>query len=126
MYHRISSVQSTFDFKYHTDQYENLEGSFIVKLVYFPYSYIANDVLEACIKDADKKYSLQRLGMTMHVFANRFAHQGFADKLHNINKIDDLILVNEGQSFFNKAKAANEFPMGHRPALECQDKPYQE
>lgn len=149
MYHRISSAHSTFDFKEHIDQYENhlvwvpfhflpgnggkasnenLDGSFIEKLVCFPGSFIASDVLDACIKDADKKYSLQRLGITMHVFADTFAHQGFAGKFHDINKINDLTLLNENQNFFDetKAKVANNFPMGHGPALECPDKPYLE
>jgi hypothetical protein len=149
MYNRISSAHSTFDFKNHFNQYENHlvwvpfhflpgnggkmagenpEGSFIEKLVCYPDSPIANDVLAACIKDSDKSYSLQRLGITMHVFADTFAHQSFAGILHDINKIEDLTLHNEDQNFFDKMKAdaANKFPMGHGPALTCPDKPYLE
>ena len=64
----------------------------------------------------------------MHVFADTFAHQGFAGILHDINKIENLTLHNEDQSFFDKVKAetANEFPMGHGSALTCPDKPYLE
>ncbi len=149
MYNRISSAHSTYDFKNHINQYENHlvwvpfhflpgnggkmagenpQGSFIEKLVCYPDSPVANDVLDACIKDADKSYSLQRLGITMHVFADTFAHQGFAGVLHDINKIDNLTLLNEDQNLFDemKARAANEFPMGHGPALTSPDKPYLE
>ena len=149
MYNRISSAHRTYDFKNHLDQYENHlvwvpfhflpgnggktagenpEGSFIEKLVCYPDSPIANDVLDACIKNADKNYSLHRLGITMHVFADTYAHQGFAGVLHDINKIDKLTFLNEDQDFFDvvKARAANEFPMGHGPALTSPDKPYLE
>lgn len=149
MYHRISSAHKTLDFGNHLNELENHlvwipfhflpgnggkpegenpEGSFIEKLVCYPDSYVSHDVLATCISESNRKYALHRLGITMHVFADTFAHQGFVGKLHAINKIDNLELENEEQDFFDKAKSelVNSFPMGHGPALECPDKPYLE
>lgn len=106
---------------------ENVEGSFINKLVCKPYSDVAVDMLDACIKDKDKPYGLHRLGITMHVFADTFAHQGFAGKLHDINKVEDLECHNHNLGFFNHAKSAalnSSFPMGHGAALTCPDMPF--
>ncbi|MDC0933105.1 hypothetical protein OAR97_04585 [Arcobacteraceae bacterium] len=149
---RISSAHemSAYDIKYYTDAHENnlvwvpfhflpgnneqvagsnVDGSFINKLVCKPYSHVAVDMLNACIKDKDKSYGLHRLGITMHVFADTFAHQGFAGKLHDINKVDELVCHNYEFGFWDKATAATlnaTFPMGHGAALSCPDMPFLE
>ncbi len=68
---------------------ENHEGGFIKKIVCRPDSPIARDMVAACIKDKDKAYGLHRLGVTMHVYADTWAHQGFAGVLHDINDVEN-------------------------------------
>lgn len=148
MYSRASSAHGVFDFKNHLNEHENhlvwvsfhflpgndgkdagdnTEASFIEKLVCRPDSYTAREMIDYCLKGHDKDYALHRLGITMHVYADTFAHQGFAGIIHDVNKIEDLKMENEDMSLFDKVAskgASSGFPMGHGPALECPDKPY--
>lgn len=150
MFSRISSAHemSLYDMQYYTDAHENHlvwvpfhflpgndtkprgenpEGSFIRKLVCKPYSDVAIEMLEACLEDINKPYFLQRVGITMHVFADTFAHQGFAGVVHDINKVNDLECHNFDIGFFDSltSKALNsKFPMGHGAALTCPDMPF--
>ncbi|QKJ23819.1 DUF6765 family protein [Poseidonibacter lekithochrous] len=149
---RISSAHTmtAYDLKYYTDAHENnlvwvpfhflpgndtqpsdavVEGSFVKKLVCRPYSDVAVDMLDACMLDKDKSYALHRLGITIHVFADTFAHQGFAGKLHKINEVNDLECHNYTFGFWDKATATTlntTFPMGHGAALSCPDMPFLE
>ncbi len=112
----------------------NLDGKFIKRLVCKPDSLISHDVLEYCMKDKGKPYALHRLGITMHVFADTFAHQGFAGVQHRINEVENLTLINEtvrSKGFFKKLfdSIIQKFtskvtPLGHGPALTNPDKPY--
>ena len=47
------------------------------KMVCKPDSPIARDMLRAALKDRGTPRELMRLGITMHVYADTFAHQGF-------------------------------------------------
>ncbi len=108
---------------------ENVEGSFIRKLVCKPYSPVAVDLLDECMKDKDKPYGLHRLGITMHVFADTFAHKGFAGVIHDINKVDNLKGINFDLSFLDMTTSralSDMFPMGHGAALTCPDMPFLE
>ncbi|MEN6331297.1 MAG: DUF6765 family protein [Smithella sp.] len=73
------------------DPGESSEGKFIHKLICFPDSPVAKDMIKAAILDQDKdrnnKYALHRLGITMHVYADTWAHQGFAGVKHDVNKV---------------------------------------
>lgn len=116
----------------------NPNGSFIRKLVCKPNSYVSREILDMCRSKKDKPYALHRLGITMHVFADTFAHQGFAGIQHKINEVNDLELHNEDIDMNSKLKnffgdffdsitqkfLSNVVPLGHGPALECPDKPY--
>lgn len=107
---------------------ENPEGSFIRKLVCKPNSYVARDMLRACAKDADKPYALHRLGVTMHVYADTWAHQGFAGVNHKINEVSNLKSNNKtlDKSFTNKIInffLSESFPLGHGAALSHPDRP---
>ena len=150
MFSRISSAHemSLYDMKHYMNAHENHlvwvpfhflpgndkldagknpEGSFINKLICKPYSDVAVKMLDACMKDIDKPYFLHRVGITMHVFADTFAHQGFAGVVHDVNKVDDLECNNYDMSFFDKglSKTLSEaFPMGHGAALTCPDMPF--
>ncbi len=148
MYNRISSAHTTFDIKHHMNKLENHQvwvpfhflpgnlgeesdynhqGKFYKKLICKPDSPISRDMLDMTINDANKSYGLHRLGIAMHVYADTFAHQGFAGIIHDVNEVYDLELENEDLSLVDKLKykaVSKRFPMGHGAALECPDKPY--
>ncbi|RXJ98485.1 hypothetical protein CRV02_13410 [Arcobacter sp. CECT 8989] len=150
MFSRISSAHTmeAYDLKYYLDAHENHlvwvpfhflpgndklnagenpDGSFIKKLICTPYSDVAVKMLDACIKDKDKPHFLHRVGITMHVFADTFAHQGFAGVVHDVNKVKNLVCHNYNMSFFDSLKSktlSRKFPMGHGAALTCPDMPF--
>lgn len=107
MYARVSSAHKALDLKNLDDIEDHLvwlpfhflpgngdkvagndpSGSFINKIICLPDSPIAQDMVRDVIQDQDKPYSLHRLGITMHVYADTWAHQGFAGVLHDINGV---------------------------------------
>lgn len=111
------------------DAGKNPDGKFIAKLICKPNSYVAKDMLKLTIQDKSKTYGLHRLGVSMHVYADTFAHQGFAGVNNEINEVSDLQSDDPtlGESFFDKAAnylLSNTFPLGHGAALSHPDKPY--
>lgn len=138
MYHHIASAHKMVDHR-NLDKYENhlvwipfhflpgnegktsdenFGGNFEKKLICKQDSYVARDMLKVCVKDRDKKYALYRLGVTMHVYADTFAHQGFAGINNKINKVKKL----KGNGI--KKTPLNVFPLGHGPALTLPDAPF--
>ncbi len=120
---------------------ENPGGTFIQKIICRPNSHIAQDMVRTCILDQDQLYGLHRLGVTMHVYADTWAHQGFAGVNHKVNDIralDDQDNPDEGfldrlKDYFGDRfdRAASEFvgdalPLGHGAALSYPDMPYLE
>ncbi len=117
---------------------DNPDGTFIRKIVCRPGSPVARQMISACIADRDQSYGLHRLGVTMHVFADTWAHQGFAGVCHKIN---DIILLDEKQlpdaSFEDRLKdffgdlrdratgafVGDVLPLGHGAALSHPDLP---
>jgi len=148
MFSRISSAHGVYDMKNHLNAHENHlvwvpfhflpgndglekgknpDGSFIRKLVCKPGSDVAYDMLNACIEDVKKPYFLHRLGITMHVFADTFAHKGFAGVIHNVNKVKNLTSLNYDMDFIDHVKSkalSRKFPMGHGAALTFPDMPF--
>ena len=107
---------------------ENPDGSFIRKLVCYPDSHVARDMLRACAVDMDKPYALHRLGISMHVYADTWAHQGFAGVNHKINEVSKLSTANKTRdnNFFKKIASyflSESFPLGHGAALSHPDQP---
>jgi len=103
------------------------EGTFIQKLVCTPDSPIANEMVRACILDCNKPYGLHRLGVTMHVYADTWAHQGFAGVLHEINEINDLEETAGTRvldSIFERLASKTAPPIGHGRALSLPDMPF--
>ncbi len=68
---------------------KNPGGSFINKIVCTPNSPVAQEMVRGVILDKDRLYGLHRLGVAMHVYADTWAHQGFAGVLHDVNEVDD-------------------------------------
>ncbi len=67
----------------------NPEGRFIEKIVCTPKSHVAREMVRQTIVDRDRPYGLHRLGITMHIFADTWAHQGFAGVIHPVNEVED-------------------------------------
>ena len=118
---------------------ENPEGTFIEKITCKPDSHIARDMVDSCIREQDTPYGLHRLGITMHVYADTWAHQGFAGVQHDVNKITALDdHDNDDQTFLDRLKilfgdwvesvagsfVGNTLPLGHGAALSHPDKPF--
>ncbi len=117
----------------------NPDGSFIEKIICRPNSPVAQDMVRACIEDADAAYGLHRLGVTMHVYADTWAHQGFAGVNHKVNDIRTLDDADEPDAglfarlrdyFGDKFdQAAGKFvgdamPLGHGAVLSYPDRPW--
>jgi hypothetical protein len=112
---------------------ENPNGKFIQKLVCTPNSPVAADMVEYCLKDADKIYGLHRLGISLHVLGDTFSHMGFAGVSHRINDVQEL---NSELFSFRKDKWKNRIqrftsrfvdnllPLGHAAALDFPEYPF--
>lgn len=128
---------------------------FTRRVICRPNSFVARDMVERCIRDKDHTpYGLHRLGITLHVYADTWAHQGFSGISHDLNKVHDLRdaadepyrkmirRINDFYSPWSRIKNAlkewfgfdpeasatkliNDFnPLGHGAALSMPDKPY--
>lgn len=69
---------------------EEPAGGEAVKLVCRPDSPVARDMLRAAMADRESPRGLHRLGITMHVYADTFAHQGFIGAMHRANQVHQL------------------------------------
>ena len=119
---------------------ENPKGKFINKLVCRPNSPVAQDMVKLCVESKEKKFSLHLLGITMHVYADTWAHQGFAGCLHKVNHVENLKdhegkknkdMLEKISNFFGDkfdeltSKLVDDVsPLGHGAALSYPDKPY--
>lgn len=110
---------------------ENPDGTFIRKIVCSPDSPPARDMVQLALQDKNKQHGLHRLGITLHVYVDTWAHQGFAGVLHEINEVEDAQEIGGAKSF---KKALDEFlgdvldetipPLGHGRARTLPDLPY--
>ncbi len=104
-------------------------GTFIEKLICRPNSPVAQAMVQECIEQRYRSYGLHRLGITMHVFADTWAHQGFAGVSHEINGARELV-DGDGkpdQSLMNRLKGffiGGALPLGHGTVLSNPDRPY--
>ncbi len=78
---------------------ENHNGSFVEKIVCKPDSPVAQEMVRQVIVEKDKPYGLHRLGVAMHVYADTWAHQGFAGVLHDVNEVEDAGPQDEKSGF---------------------------
>lgn len=117
----------------------NEQGHPAERFVCKPDSEVAREMVRACIRDADAQYALMRLGVTLHVYADTWAHQEFAGINHPHNDIRDIRHEsNATRPWFQKIctyfgdcfdKATGQFvgdalPLGHGAALSYPDLPY--
>ncbi len=99
------------------------------KLICRPNSPVAQAMVRQCIQQKHHRYGLHRLGITMHVFADTWAHQGFAGINHEINKVSELVDANGQPDHHLRDRLAGYFmskalPLGHGGALSNPDRPY--
>ncbi|MFC1235678.1 DUF6765 family protein [Vibrio sp. F74] len=106
------------------------EGGFIQRLVCKPDSPVARDMLRAVAKYRQSPFGLHILGIAMHVYADTFAHYGFAGVSHKINEVTEINSNDEG-SLLDRVKdsilnwgISSVSPLGHGPALSFPDRPY--
>ncbi len=118
---------------------ENPAGKFIDKIICRPGSHIVRDMVRACIEARHKRYGLHRLGVTLHVLADSWAHQGFAgvnSYVNDVRALDEATasgseFMTRMEQFFGTPfnKAASSFvgdvmPLGHGAALSYPDLPF--
>jgi hypothetical protein len=68
------------------------DSGFFDRMICQPNSATAQQMVRACIEEQDQPYGLHRLGITAHVYADTWAHQGFAGVAHRINSVKKLRL----------------------------------
>lgn len=100
---------------------EGKDLSFAEKMVCHPDSYVARDMLAECITEKRRPYSLHRMGITLHVYADTWAHQGFVGTKDNVNIIR---LVADSEEDKLESEALRVWPLGHGMALKYPDHPW--
>jgi hypothetical protein len=80
---------------------QNPEGSFIEKIICTPDSLVAQEMVRDAILEKNRVYGLHRLGITMHVYADTWAHQGFAGVMHRVNDVDNAVETDHCGIFTN-------------------------
>lgn len=146
MYSHISSANSMLDTK-NLDQYSDhlawlpfhfLPGNcelpagqgndrpFVERAICKPNSYVAQDMVAESIRRKDSRHGLHRFGITLHVYADTWAHQGFAGIIDNINRVRDLDTVGVKEDLKDDMLeiAMRNITLGHGGALTFPDRPY--
>lgn len=149
MYKRISSAHRTLDYRNFKELANHRvwlpfhflpgnggmpagtepRGTFIEKLRCIPDSPVARDMLRACIAAREAPGGLHRLGITMHVYADTWAHQGFAGVNHEVNEAKHLVGADGEPDTPLIDRLMNRFigealPLGHGAVLSNPDKPW--
>jgi len=104
---------------------------FIKKLVCLPDSPPSQEMVQAAIDDKDKPYGLHRLGVTLHVYADTWAHQGFAGVMHELNEVEHAQETGNSGTYSGTLQNVLSHlledavpPLGHGRAREFPDMPF--
>ncbi len=110
---------------------QNPNGGFIEKIICKPNSPVAQEMVRDAILEKDRAYGLHRLGVTMHVYADTWAHQGFAGVLHEVNEVEDAEETDNSGVFSNGLAGILRRvlddtipPLGHGRAQTFPDMPF--
>jgi hypothetical protein len=98
---------------------EGLEVDPVRRLVCTTDSYVAAAMCVACIDHRHDGNGLHRLGVTSHVYADTWAHQGFAGLEHPCNRVAALTLEGVAAPVLQGASLA-----GHAMVQSLPDLPY--
>ena len=98
----------------------------IRRLVCTTDSPVAAAMCKACIEAKGQPNALHRLGVTTHVYADTWAHQGFVGLKHHFNDVKEL---RDGTGHPEVAEQIQSgfvhlLPLGHGMALTLPDQPY--
>ena len=105
------------------------ECELVDRLICRPNSLVAQQMVKGCIEDKHAPHGLHRLGITLHVYADTWAHQGFAGVNHRINEVTrvtdaegnlDRSLMKRLAGYF----ISEALPLGHGAALSYPDRPF--
>lgn len=105
-------------------------GTFIEKLICQPgdRSYIAQDMVRAALRERNRPNGLFRLGITLHVYADTWSHQGFAGVLHDVNNVTRLDALSHPDVFppetITNLLSRAIPPLGHGKAQVFCDMPF--
>jgi hypothetical protein len=109
-------------------------SGFIEKLRCTPDSCVAGEMIDSCLADWNAPYALHRLGITLHVYADTFAHQGFSGVAHESNDVSELSgksgrltprpLLSRLQDAFLSTVIGEVLPLGHGAVLHYPDLPF--
>ena len=109
----------------------NPAGKVVNRMICTADSPIARDMVKQAIIERDKPYGLQRLGVTMHVYTDTWAHQGFAGLLDSVNDVDNVKETgNSGVFKAGLGRFLRDFlddaipPLGHGRATIFPDMPF--
>jgi SAM-dependent methyltransferase len=117
------------------DKDNGLGTSFVSKLVCRENSQIAKEMMEECILRKNNYNGLHRLGISLHVYADTWAHQNFVGIFDEINRTKNLHVINEktgiNEKIIMKIEAIIDgtildefFPIGHGTVQKAPDLPY--
>lgn len=104
-------------------------GSYVERLICRPDSPVARALLRDTIAGRGAPYALHRLGVTMHVYADTWAHQGFAGVNDQANAVSDVVGEDGKPDLDLKSRLTSFFigealPIGHGAALSYPDRPW--
>lgn len=153
MYTVISSSHAAYDFIHNTNEISNklawlpfhfLPGNcglprgegedrdMVDRLICQPNSEVAKEMVLHCLDLRGRKRTLQRLGITLHVYADTWAHQGFCGVVRDQNRVKWLHRVENPWTPFGfihylqniRLRCINVLPLGHAAASVYPDMPY--
>lgn len=116
------------------------ELEFINRIICRPNSHVAQDMVKECVRRRHDANALHRLGITMHVYADTWAHQGFCGISHEVNNTYDLKdaddevdtsitghlkgLFGDAFDIAQSRFVGKTMPLGHGTVLSYPDRPF--
>lgn len=118
----------------------NKTNNYFQRIICQPDSSLAQELLTNCIEQGQQPNGLYRLGITLHVYADTWAHYGFSGITHYSNLVEYIEDVNDTVSakliqkvsrffkdiFYDNASKFIDgvLPLGHGAVLSYPDLPY--
>jgi hypothetical protein len=105
---------------------EGLESEMVRRMACTTDSPVAMKMWQACHANRFKPNGLHRLGITIHVYADTWAHREFVGLDHAFNRVRGLIHDEDGLHVVGEdilSRLAGAFPIGHGMVLTLPDQP---
>lgn len=100
------------------------------KLICKRNSALANEIINDMIQNKYKSYGLYRLGISLHVYADTWAHQEFSGRTGPENEATDLVVIDPIPDLATRLEdeglevLAERKLLGHARAIHWPDRPY--